>query len=172
MEVVHARCCGLDGHKKSVVACVLITQPDGNTERYIRTFKTMTTDLVALSDWLSTLSVSHVALEPIHLVGGQTLKVVADHALAEARLVAYLALTGKGDATISGSPRQPQHDKLACRRQIQFPNPCSHLVAHGRRRPIVNGACEHLLSGDLELGTTNSHCRGRPVAAQSPSRCW
>ena len=63
MEVVHARCCGLDVHKKSVVACVLITQPDGNTERYIRTFKTMTTDLVALSDWLSTLSVSHVALE-------------------------------------------------------------------------------------------------------------
>jgi len=63
MEVVHARCCGLDVHKKSVIACVLITQPDGNTERYIRTFKTMTTDLVALSDWLSTLSVSHVALE-------------------------------------------------------------------------------------------------------------
>ncbi len=63
MEVVHARCCGLDGHKKSVVACVLITQPDGNTERYIRTFKTMTTDLVALSDWLSIVSVSHVALE-------------------------------------------------------------------------------------------------------------
>ena len=91
-------------------------------------------------------------LEPIHLVGGQTLEVVADHALAEARLVAYLALTGKGDATISGSPRQPQHDKLACRRQIQFPNPCSHLVAHGRRRPIVNGACEHLLFRRFEIG--------------------
>ena len=67
MEIVHTRCCGLDVHKKSV-ACVLITQPDGNTERYIRTFKTMTTDLVALSDWLSTLSVSHVALESTGVV--------------------------------------------------------------------------------------------------------
>ena len=27
MEIVHARCCGLDVHKKSVVACVLISQP-------------------------------------------------------------------------------------------------------------------------------------------------
>ena len=68
MEVIHARCCGLDVHKKSVIACVLITQPDGNTERYIRTFKTMTTDLVALSDWLSSLSVSHVALESTGVV--------------------------------------------------------------------------------------------------------
>jgi hypothetical protein len=33
MEIVHARCCGLDVHKKSVVACVLISQPDGLLER-------------------------------------------------------------------------------------------------------------------------------------------
>jgi len=63
MEIVHARCCGLDVHKKRAVACVLISQPDGLLERQIRTFSTMTTDLLALSDWLNSLNVTHVALE-------------------------------------------------------------------------------------------------------------
>src|SRR5712691_6574956 len=63
MEIVHARCCGLDVHKKSVVACVLISQPDGLIERQVRTFKTMTGDLLARADWLSCLGVTHVALE-------------------------------------------------------------------------------------------------------------
>lgn len=63
MEVVHARCCGLDVHKNSVVACVLITAPDGQVQRHMRTFKTMTADLLALGDWLTQLDVTQVALE-------------------------------------------------------------------------------------------------------------
>jgi len=63
MDVVHARCCGLDVHKKSVVACALITQPTGSVERYMRTFKTITADLLKLADWLSELQVTQVAME-------------------------------------------------------------------------------------------------------------
>src|SRR5438552_5884140 len=63
MEIVHARCCGLDVHKKSVVACVLMSQPDGLIERQVRTFKTMTADLLQLADWLHSVGVTHVALE-------------------------------------------------------------------------------------------------------------
>src|SRR4051794_35774435 len=63
VEIVHARCCGLDVHEKSVVSCVLITKADGLVERYMRTFKTMTSDLVALDGWLSNQGVTHVALE-------------------------------------------------------------------------------------------------------------
>jgi transposase len=37
MEVVHERCCGLDVHKRTVVACVLLSQPDGTVEREVRT---------------------------------------------------------------------------------------------------------------------------------------
>jgi hypothetical protein len=48
MEVLHARCAGLDVHKRSVVACVLLTQPDGSVRREVRTFGTMTADLLAL----------------------------------------------------------------------------------------------------------------------------
>jgi transposase len=63
MQVVHERCCGLDVPKKSVVAGVLLTQPDGAVERRGRTFGTMTGDLLALGDWLTQLRVSQVALE-------------------------------------------------------------------------------------------------------------
>ena len=63
MQVVHARCCGLDVHKRSVVACVLLTLPDGTVERRTSTFGTMTADLLALHDWLGCAEVTHIAME-------------------------------------------------------------------------------------------------------------
>lgn len=45
MQVIYQRCCGLDVHKKTVVATVLITSPDGTVEKKTRTFSTMTTGL-------------------------------------------------------------------------------------------------------------------------------
>ncbi len=63
MQVVHARCCGLDVHKKSVVACVLLTREDGTVQRQVRSFGTMTADLLALADWLTAARVTHVAME-------------------------------------------------------------------------------------------------------------
>lgn len=63
MQVVHERCCGLDVHKKTVVACVLITQPNGVVRREVRTFATMTADLLAVADWLDALGVARVAME-------------------------------------------------------------------------------------------------------------
>lgn len=66
MQVVYARCCGLDVHQKSVVACVLLTAEDGQVRREVRTFGTfgtMTADLLALNDWLNALGVAQVALE-------------------------------------------------------------------------------------------------------------
>ncbi len=52
MRVVHERCCGLDIHKRSVVACLLTTSPDGTVDKGVRTYSTMTNDLLALADWL------------------------------------------------------------------------------------------------------------------------
>jgi transposase len=63
MPIVSARCCGLDVHKKTVVACVLLTGSEGAVRTHVRTFGTMTADLLALSDWLSELEVTHVAME-------------------------------------------------------------------------------------------------------------
>ena len=58
MQVVHERCCGLDVHKKTVVACVLTS-----SGREVRTFGTVTRELLRLADWLHEERVSHVAME-------------------------------------------------------------------------------------------------------------
>ncbi len=50
MEIVYERCAGLDVHKKTVVGCRIIRQADGHWQQEIRTFKTMTADLLALAD--------------------------------------------------------------------------------------------------------------------------
>ena len=63
MDVLYERCCGLDIHKKSVVACVLISQPGRPVHKEIRTFETMTGDLLELADWLTSHGVTHVAME-------------------------------------------------------------------------------------------------------------
>ncbi len=63
MQVVYERCCGIDVHKRQVVACILITAPDGTVQRHLQTFSTMTAELLALDDWLHTFAVTHVALE-------------------------------------------------------------------------------------------------------------
>ncbi len=63
MEVIHARCCGLDIHKKLVVACRIAPGSDGQPCKEIRTFGTMTEDLLQLGDWLAAEQVTHVAME-------------------------------------------------------------------------------------------------------------
>jgi transposase len=63
MDVVHTRCCGIDIHKKSAVACLIVPGSDGQPSKTVRTFGTMTDDLLALADWLTAEGVSYVALE-------------------------------------------------------------------------------------------------------------
>lgn len=63
MQVLYACCCGLDVHKKLVVACLMVTGADGKVHKEIRTFGTMTADLLALADWLTTNGCTHVAME-------------------------------------------------------------------------------------------------------------
>jgi transposase len=63
MQVLYPRCCGLDIHKKFVVACRLTTHPDGQVQKEVQTFSTMTQDLLALLDWLHAAGCTHVAME-------------------------------------------------------------------------------------------------------------
>jgi transposase len=63
MEVIYPHCCGLDVHKREVVACVVSTEPDGTACKEVRAFGTMTPDILALADWLAIQEVSHVAME-------------------------------------------------------------------------------------------------------------
>lgn len=63
MEVVYTHCCGLDVHKKTVVACLLTAERNEPRHKEIRTFSTMTADLLALGDWLKAANCTVIAME-------------------------------------------------------------------------------------------------------------
>jgi transposase len=58
MEVLYECCCGIDVHAKMRVACVV-----KQGKKVVRTFSTMTEDLLQLLDWLSQEGCTHVAIE-------------------------------------------------------------------------------------------------------------
>src|SRR5215212_3435904 len=63
MEVIYPRCCGLDVHKREVVAYMVRTEPDGTVLKEVRAFGAITPDILVLADWLAAHEVSHVAME-------------------------------------------------------------------------------------------------------------
>jgi transposase len=63
MQIIHRCCCGLDVHKKLIVACVISFNEAGSPQKEIRYFTTMTKDILALADWLTSVGCTHVAME-------------------------------------------------------------------------------------------------------------
>jgi transposase len=62
MDVLYPHCAGLDVHKDTVVACVR-HMANGTVKREVRTFKTTTKELLALSEWLAAEGCTHIAME-------------------------------------------------------------------------------------------------------------
>jgi transposase len=63
METIIERCCGMDVHKKSITACLTTGQPHEEPKETVKTFSTMTRDLLACRDWLVEEGCTHVAME-------------------------------------------------------------------------------------------------------------
>jgi transposase len=63
VDTLYPRCAGIDVHKNNVVVCVRSCDRPGKVSEEVRTFSTMTADLLALSDWLAERGVTHVAME-------------------------------------------------------------------------------------------------------------
>ena len=63
MDIIYNCVAGLDLHKETIVAAVRRIGPAGKLEADLRTFGTMTRDLLELSDWLAAHGVTHVAME-------------------------------------------------------------------------------------------------------------
>lgn len=63
MQVVYERCAGLDVHKKNVYGCVITLEKSGRKKQEVRSFGTMTADLLKLAEWLREHGVTHVAME-------------------------------------------------------------------------------------------------------------
>ena len=63
MRIVYKRCCGMDIHKNSVTACVLLIDEDGEFQKETRYFSTMTRSLKEMATWLANLGVEAIAME-------------------------------------------------------------------------------------------------------------
>lgn len=165
MEVVYSRCCGLDIHKASVVACVIT--PEGQETR---TFGTMTPDLLELADWLGQRGVTHVAMEStgvywkpafnlleesftVWVVNAQHIKAVPGRKtdVKDAQWIADLLRHG----LVKGSfiPERPQRELRE--------------LLRGRRRLIQDRAqvvnrLQHVLEGaNIKLGSVASDVVGK-----------
>ena len=64
MEVLYACCCGIDVQAKMLVACLMKAG-----QKEVRTFATMTEDLLQLLDWLVQAGCTHVAIESTGVYG-------------------------------------------------------------------------------------------------------
>lgn len=63
MDVVYWDVAGIDVHRTSLSVCVRHTGKNGKVRQEVRTFGTMTRNLLALRDWLEAERVTHVAME-------------------------------------------------------------------------------------------------------------
>ena len=63
MDVIYPRCCGRDVHKKTGAVCLIISTEGPEPVQEMRTFRTMTADLLALAAWLQEAGCTHVAME-------------------------------------------------------------------------------------------------------------
>jgi transposase len=63
MQTLVERCCGLDVHQATVVACLLVVGQNGRVQKQLRTFGTTTGELLSLRQWLIAEGCQHVAME-------------------------------------------------------------------------------------------------------------
>src|SRR2546426_12518007 len=63
MQILYRCCCGLDVHKKMIVACLLRIDEHGEFSQQVRTLGTTTEELLRLSDWLVEAGCEAAAME-------------------------------------------------------------------------------------------------------------
>lgn len=138
MEVLYPHCAGLDVHKETVVACIRHMSA-GKVSTQVRTFKTTTQELLALSAWLAGQAVTHIAMEatgvywkPVwHILGDGEFQLVLANAaqvknvpgrktdVNDAAWLADLMAHGLIKASfVPDEPTQQMRDLLRTRKQL------------------------------------------------------
>src|SRR5713101_6660461 len=87
MDTIVERCCGLDVHQATIVACLLVGRASQKPRKAVKTFRAMTQDLLALRDWLLSEGCTHVGMEstgvywkPVHAVLEGAFQIVVGNA--------------------------------------------------------------------------------------------
>ena len=154
--MVYTRCCGLDVHKKTVVACLITSTEGPEPVKEIRTFRTMTTDLLALADWCQQPGCTHVAMEstgvywrPVYnllegqgdllVVHAQPIKAVPGRKtdVKDAAWIAELLRHGLLRGSFIPSKPQPQWRELTRYRSTLVQD---HARALNRLQPVLEDA--------------------------------
>lgn len=170
MEVLHGHVAGIDVHRKSLSVCVRHVGPDRRVRQEVRTFGTMTQDLLALRDWLEVEQVTHVAMEatgvlwkPVHnlledrvevlLVNARHVKQVEGRK-TDVKDCQWLAqLLSCGLLRASFIPPKPQRQLRDLTRMR------SQLV--GERTRVVNRIHKVLEDANIQLGAVASDILGQ-----------
>ena len=63
MKIVYPICCGVDVHKKTIVATIAVTDKNNITRYFTKTFSTLNADLIHFRTWLSDLQCFQVCME-------------------------------------------------------------------------------------------------------------
>lgn len=87
MDAILERCCGLDVHQASVVACTLIGDAHQRPRKEVRTFRTVTKELIEMREWLRAGGCTHVAMEstgiywkPVYAILEDSVEIVVGNA--------------------------------------------------------------------------------------------
>lgn len=169
MDILHEHVAGIDVHRKSLSVCVRHVGPDRRVRQQVRTFGTMTQDLLALRDWFEAEGVTHVAMEatgvlwkPVHnLLEGrvEVLLVNARHVKqvegrkTDVKDCQWLAqLLSCGLLRASFIPPKPQRELRDLTRMR------SQLV--GERTQVVNRLHKVLEDANIQLGAVASDILG------------
>jgi len=78
MEVLYERCCGIDVHKSSVTACILLERGH-KPQKHLRRFGCTTRDLRQLAEWLRNFDVRHVVMESTGVYWKPVWNVLEEH---------------------------------------------------------------------------------------------
>jgi len=78
MEVLYERCCGIDVHKSSVAACIVLDRGQ-KPRRHLRRFGCTTHELRELAEWLRSFDVRHVAMESTGVYWKPVWNVLEEH---------------------------------------------------------------------------------------------
>ena len=63
MRVLHQTCAGMDVHKKDIKVCLVTRDSQGQRQEEIRSFRTMTRDVLAMRAWLQGQGCTIIAIE-------------------------------------------------------------------------------------------------------------
>ena len=177
MDVQYQRCAGLDVQKRTVVACVRLTTAQGEGQQEVRTFGTMTADLLALADWLAGYAVEQVAMESTGVYWRPVFNVLeAQHAVVRVNPQHMRAVPGRktdvkdaewlADLLAHGllQPRFIPPAPVRALRELVGSRRQHGAGAHAGDQPRAQAA----RAGQHEAGRSGHRCPGQERAGDAP----